>query len=125
VYCPACLTEYREGFNECADCQVPLNAGLPPSERTPQETFPQLVGVLDTNDSFALGMATAALAEANIIYDIVSMAAVSEYPGAAKSKWWIPPCRVMVSVEDETDARALVEPFQQPIPGFDAPTDPT
>lgn len=29
-YCPSCLTEYREGFDTCADCHVPLVEALPP-----------------------------------------------------------------------------------------------
>ncbi|MFZ1946083.1 MAG: hypothetical protein WAW06_00885, partial [bacterium] len=26
MYCPICGAEYREGFNHCADCEVPLVA---------------------------------------------------------------------------------------------------
>lgn len=29
-YCPTCRSEYREGFNLCADCDVPLVPELPP-----------------------------------------------------------------------------------------------
>ncbi len=34
-YCPKCGGEYREGFNQCADCKVPLGAARPelPSEK--------------------------------------------------------------------------------------------
>jgi hypothetical protein len=30
-FCPACQSEYREGFSRCADCDVELVAELPPS----------------------------------------------------------------------------------------------
>lgn len=30
LYCPECLTEYREGATECMDCGVPLQPGPPP-----------------------------------------------------------------------------------------------
>ena len=30
AYCPQCLTEYREGVEECMDCRVALLPGLPP-----------------------------------------------------------------------------------------------
>lgn len=29
-YCPACRSEYREGFDRCADCDEPLVAEMPP-----------------------------------------------------------------------------------------------
>ena len=63
--------------------------------------------------TFALGMATAALSEAGIVFDIV---AISELPAedAVKPKWWIRPSRILVATEDASEARALVEPFQQP-----------
>lgn len=28
-YCPACRSEFREGFSRCADCDVPLVPELP------------------------------------------------------------------------------------------------
>ncbi len=31
MFCPKCRVEYREGFTECADCEVPLVFKLPPS----------------------------------------------------------------------------------------------
>ncbi len=30
MYCPKCRTEYRKGFNTCADCEVALVEDLPP-----------------------------------------------------------------------------------------------
>jgi hypothetical protein len=39
----------------------------------PTESFPELVGVLDTNDNFALGISTAALNEAGIVYYVVAI----------------------------------------------------
>jgi len=35
MYCPKCRTEYRQGFYNCADCEIPLVAELPP--KTVQE----------------------------------------------------------------------------------------
>lgn len=32
MFCPLCKTEYREGFDICADCSVPLVAELPQKE---------------------------------------------------------------------------------------------
>jgi hypothetical protein len=60
------LTEYRDGFFECADCRVPLAAGLPPSPV--KEHGLQLVTVLETRDTFGLSLAKASLDEAGIDY---------------------------------------------------------
>src|SRR5579871_2246613 len=115
MFCPNCGTEYREGFTQCADCHIPLTAQLPPTSQ--QEQFPSLVGVLDTNDNFALGMATHALDRAGIIYDVVE---ISDAPANLKTpepKWWIPPSRVLVSTNDAEEARSLVEPYRERLPG--------
>ena len=31
MYCPKCRTEYRKGFNTCADCEISLVEELPPA----------------------------------------------------------------------------------------------
>jgi hypothetical protein len=80
------------------------------------EQFPEMVGVLDTEDGFALGMAGNALADAGIIYDVVSLAEVNPIPESERPTWWIPPCRILVSSEDADDARSIVEPYLQPLP---------
>ena len=77
------------------------------------ESFPELVGVLDTSDSFALGMAAAALNEAGIVYDIVGIRDLPANLQAEKPKWWIRPSRILVSVKDASEARSLVEPFRK------------
>jgi len=42
VYCLACRTEYREGFDRCADCGAPLVPEPPPAEIPPHEDWTQL-----------------------------------------------------------------------------------
>jgi hypothetical protein len=79
------------------------------------EAFPELVGILDTNDGFALGMATAALREAEIIYDVIPIPELEDT--LTSVTWKTGPSRIMVSVDDEREARELVEPFQEPVPG--------
>jgi hypothetical protein len=74
------------------------------------------VGVLDTNDNAALGLAAAALRDANIVFDVVPIADLPANPGSPEPKWWIRPCRILVSVEDASEARELLEPFQRAMP---------
>ena len=84
-----------------------------------------MVGVLDTNDNFALASASTALGEAGIIHDVVPIADVPASLKAREPKWWIPPCRILVAQEDAQEARSLVDPFQEPIPGdFDTASEP-
>jgi hypothetical protein len=78
------------------------------------EQFPEMVAVLDTDDNFALGMATLALSEAGIIYDTVDIPDLPANLEAQKSKWWIPPTRIFVSAEDAKEALLLMEPFNTP-----------
>jgi hypothetical protein len=126
LFCPQCLTEYRDGFVECADCLVPLAPGLPPqsekesdldtvplSARLPPGMDPELVTVLDTTDSFALSLARASLEDAGIEYLLVGEDS-RPYPGLGAG------CRIQVAPEYETEARDLLAPLQEPLKGTDA-----
>jgi hypothetical protein len=73
-----------------------------------------MVGVLDTDDNWALSAAIAALDEAGIIFDVVAIDSVPAKLEAAEPKWWIPPSRILVAREDADEARSLVEVFQEP-----------
>ena len=96
MFCPQCRTEYREGFSECADCRVALVAVLPPLAA--KAAPPQFVNVFETTDTFALGLATASLDEAEIGYKVDALRTRRAY------------C-IQVAPEDEADARDLVEPL--------------
>ena len=92
-----------------------MPSAAPPNR--PAERFPKMIGVLDTNDNFALASACTSLDQAGIVFDVVP---VSDVPVALKSpeaKWWVPPSRILVSDEDEAEARELLAPFQEPIAG--------
>ena len=115
MFCPQCLTEYRDGFVECADCLVPLVPGLPPqpekvpyfdtlplSARRPPEISLDLVTVLEARDSFALDLAKASLEDAGIEYLVV------EGRG------------IQVAREYEAEARELLAPLEEPLKGTDA-----
>src|ERR1700733_9706488 len=67
MHCPQCLTEYRDGFTECADCHVPLAPGLPPSASADGHSV-DLVTVLESSDPFAVNLAKATLEDAGIEY---------------------------------------------------------
>jgi hypothetical protein len=116
MYCPQCLTEYREGFFECADCHVSLALGLPPERPTVPEV--RLVTVLETRDSFALTLATSALEEADIEFlvsgDQPRFPHANDAFGVGQTPLLTCSCRIQVASEDERGARALLEPLQNP-----------
>ena len=63
MYCPQCGSEYREGFLECADCEVPLVEN-PPAEKLHPDL--QLVTVLESSDPAFLAVAESLLLEEKI-----------------------------------------------------------
>jgi len=76
MYCPQCRIEYRDGFTECADCQVPLSQGTPPQE--PVRPFDPTIGlvvVLETNDLIQLALVKGLLDEAAIPYFVLGQIA--------------------------------------------------
>ena len=121
MYCPQCLTEYRPGFFECADCRVPLAAGEPPHPPVGDHS-PKLVTVLVTRDSMGLMLAKAALEEAGIPYLLDSddpgyVAAFHQFLGVGGTPLCECFCRIQVAADDENDARALLAPLEQPDTG--------
>jgi hypothetical protein len=74
-----------------------------------------MVGVLDTNNNFALASAAATLEQAEVIYDVVPIVDGPNNSEINRPKSWVHPSRILVSAEDEAEARALVEPFQVPV----------
>ena len=73
-----------------------------------------MVGIFDTNDNFALGIATSALDQSGIIYEVIGISEVALNKVLTNPKWWIPPCRILVAAEDEVDARELIAMLQSP-----------
>ena len=67
MHCPKCLTEYRDGFSECADCRVPLVEGRAPRPSEPEHQV-ELVTVFETSDLFAVNLAKTTLEDAGIQY---------------------------------------------------------
>ena len=112
MYCPQCRVEYRDGFTDCSDCQVPLLAGTPPPE-PPGRFDPDLdlVVVLETSDSIQLALAKGLLEDAGIPFFLLGQIAtlVQDVDGFLHK--WI---RVQVPRDREAEARELLETLLQP-----------
>ncbi len=117
MYCPQCLTEYRDGFFECADCRVALALGHPPAPAGAGAL--ELITVLETSDSFALALAKAALDEAGIDYLVGGDE--PRYHAGFPGSFGIGEvplcnclCRIQVRPECESEAHVLLEPLEHP-----------
>jgi hypothetical protein len=124
MYCPRCLTEYRDGFIECADCRVPLASGPVPQSPDAEvmarkEHSVSLVTVLESGDQFVLALAKAALEDAGIDYVLegANQKFTGGYPGTfgvGAIPFGGSSSRIQVAQESEAEARTLLEPFQKP-----------
>ena len=120
MYCPQFLTEYREGFVECADCRVPLLPGLPPEPAEAPPGAPP-VTVLETSDPYVLSMAKASLEDAGI-------ESIESSPETALRSIGLEPVHIglfhlQVSPDSEGEARNLVEPLLNPVPESELPPE--
>lgn len=83
-----------------------------------------LVTVLETKDGFALNLATSTLENAGIQYVVSGddpryfpiCDGVVGAPGIGQIPLWNCSCQIRVAQESEAEARALLEPLQNPIP---------
>jgi hypothetical protein len=111
VYCPQCGVEYREGFTECSDCQVPLLPGtLPPKPPSSFDPALDLVVVLETNDRVHLAMAKGLLEDAGIPFFVLGQIATLVQDVDAFLHKWV---RVQVPRDRESEARQLLETLFQ------------
>ena len=66
MYCPKCKGEYRKGFTQCVDCQIPLVDELPLSES--DDAPIDLVEVLSTADPGLIALVKSVLEAEDIPY---------------------------------------------------------
>jgi len=66
MYCPKCKGEYREGFTQCTDCQIPLVDELPQLES--DDAPIDLVEVLSTADPGLIALVKSVLEAEDIPY---------------------------------------------------------
>ena len=107
MYCPKCGAEYRDGFTECADCEVPLAERLSSSlEGKPQ--FVDLESVLTTTNHGEMALVESLLDAEDIPYLAQGEAFTLRAPV---------PVRFLVRKEDAARAReVLAELLESPRP---------
>ena len=101
MYCPQCKGEYREGFTQCADCQMPLVDELPQAE--PDETPVDFVEVLSAADPGLIALVKSVLESEEIPY-VTHGEHFSRLFGTM-------PVRILVAKEDIDTARDVLKDF--------------
>jgi hypothetical protein len=116
MYCPECHAEYRDGFTECADCQVPLLSGIrqpEPSERPAPDSG--LVVVLETNNRIQLALAKGLLEDSDIPFFVLGQITtfIQDVDGFLHKF-----VRVQVPCDREVEARELLASLLNPDSSF-------
>ncbi len=112
MYCPKCKVEYRDGFTECSDCKVELQAGSPPAEAAPEPDL-ELVQVIECDDPVELALAKGTLDDAGVYH--VDRPRMTEFGvGYVYATPYIhAPTEILVALKDEARARELLEPISE------------
>ncbi|NQT32302.1 MAG: hypothetical protein HQ594_01350 [Candidatus Omnitrophica bacterium] len=112
MYCPKCRTEYRDGFDRCADCDVVLVHELP---RESRDAGPEEKEAVKEGAGKTLGM-YATHAEAEIITGFLKSCGIEAIVSQSKYKGWAPygssfkrGIPVVVLEEDLEKAKELIE----------------
>lgn len=103
MLCPQCGAEYREGFDECADCHVPLVDSLD----EPEPTGAPADGVLIQTGIFhpiAIGLAGSLLREAGIPYFVMDRNVAARQESGNILGWWT----IRVPQDKEAEAREIL-----------------
>ena len=115
MYCPECGYDYRAGFDECPQCQIPLveDAGgeVDDSGRKAESTEDvELVTVLDTGNPGLVAVAKSVLDGSDILYIVEGEGQLGVFGVGLSPK---SPVRIKVRQEDEAAARELLSEVEE------------
>ncbi len=115
MYCPECGYEYRAGFDECPECQVPLveeqGEEVDESGREAEGSEDiELVTVLDTGNPGLVAVAKSVLDGSDILYIVEGEVQLGLFGVGLSNK---SPVRIKVRQEDEAAARELLSEVEE------------
>ncbi|MFZ3156890.1 MAG: DUF2007 domain-containing protein [Smithella sp.] len=100
MFCPKCKSEYREGFNKCADCGADLVA-QEPSELMEEVSYVNLVEVYSTYQQGDIAFIKSVLDGEGITYYFAGESSIMLVAGGAYA-------RLLVKVEEADRAREIL-----------------
>jgi len=117
MFCPECGAEYRDGYVECYECEVPLVAELP-EEKEPEgfDGEMETVAVLETGNPVLLSLAKSVLDNAGIEYFTLGEDVQFLLGGGGSGIGFNPttgPVKLEVRPEDEDRAQALIDEIEE------------
>lgn len=121
MICPNCGSEYREGFTQCADCDVPLVEPGPEVEEGEPEL--ELVKIFEGGNPAVLTLVESLLRDGEIEFmtrgqALQDLFAIGRFGTGVNNV--IGPVEYWVRREDEEDARAILATLEEAI---DEPID--
>ena len=121
MLCPACGSEYRDGFVRCADCDVDLVPNLPPAPADERSRI-QLAEVLETGDPTVMSLLESFFQDAGIDFTTSSEAAKEFYTGGRfGGSFSFGPVKFFVRSEDEAAARDIIANLSGEAPSPEEP----
>ena len=115
MYCPECGYEYRAGFDECPECQVPLvedqGGEVDDSGREAEGSEDvELVTVLDTGNPGLVAVAKSVLDGSDILYIVEGEVQIGLFGMGLPNK---SPVKIKVRQEDEAAAKELLSEVEE------------
>ena len=112
MFCPQCMSEYREGVTRCADCDVPLVRQLPAPEPAPLPVnLDDMVTVLKTYDEGELLMAKSLLEAAGIPVHVpgAALSELAEDSVLGGPTFAAGPAQIMVPADRDEEAKEVLK----------------
>jgi hypothetical protein len=111
MFCPRCRTEYREGFTECSDCQIPLVVRLPEVDAPAQADESDLDILIRTGlaGPLAIGLAKSLLEDAGIPFFAMDQNTAARQESGNFLGWW----DVRVPSAREAEAREILKSVEE------------
>jgi len=113
MYCPKCNAEYREGFTECATCNVSLVNELPPQV---EPDYIKFVTVCEAGDSAFISFAKSILDSEGIKYFFKGEGVQDLFAGGRLGTGFNPvvgPVQIQVDQNDAEYAKQLLQQIEE------------